>query len=179
MPQPLVTLSYANKFGFTCPIFDAKTSMGSCMKLRDIVWKGQGIDKRQGCQVAMKCGKCPAAALVSMHIYNKNWDNDFHGATEPKEGKLHAAVLAKVENVMIQDSVMNKHAVSAAEKTLLLSASDRIRAQLKTAPGEAPARASDYTPPRKQKASAAPAKAQPSKLEQAAQTGDLAAAISA
>lgn len=177
MADKVITLSYDNKFTFVCPVFNAKTPMGACMQLRDLVWKGQGSEKRQGCQVAMKCGKCPAAALVSLHIYDKAWDNDFHGSREPKEGKLHAAVLAKVENVMIMETVMNKAGVSPAERTLLLSSSERITAQLKTAPGEKPQRASDYHAPKRQR-SVAPAPKN-DKLAEAARTGDMAAAINA
>lgn len=178
-PIQRVTLSEKNQFQFTCPVFDAKTAMGACMKLRDRVWKGQATEKRQGCQVAMKCGKCPAAELVAMHIYNKAWDNDFHGSVEPKAGKLHVAVLAKVERTMIQDSIMRRYAVSAAEKSLLLSATERIQIQMRTAPGEAPGTVSDYTPPKRQKAAAPATPSKPDKLTEAARTGNLAAAISA
>jgi hypothetical protein len=182
MAQRFETLAYTNKFTFTCPIFDAQSTMGACMVLRDRVWQGKAPEKRQGCQVAMKCGKCPAAALVSMHIYDTRWDNDYHGSVEPKQGKLHAEVLAKVENVMIQDSVLNKFAVSPTERNLLLSATDRIREQLKTAPGEKPTRASDYTAPKRKRAAPAPAAAPASnvtdKMLEAAKSGDMAAAIS-
>lgn len=176
-----LTLSSKNQFSFHCPIFDTETKMAACMKLREIVWRGQKVDVRQGCQAAMKCSMCPAAALVSLYIYNHGWDNDFHGSAELKKGKLHALVLDKVARVMPIDRIVNQHNLSQREKELLYSTRDRIEAQLKSAPGERPDRASDYEPPKRQKKaakkSAAPAPA--AAITEAAKTGDIAAAINA
>lgn len=180
-PMRLVTLSPANKFTFVCPLFDAKTMMGHCVQLRDIVWKGKTFPKRLGCQAAMKCGKCPASELISMHIFNGTWNNDFHGSREAKEGKLHAAVLARIERVVMQESVMNALGVSSAERQKLADANERIAQQLKTAPGEAPERASSYDAPRvaARKASKPAPRPVTDKINEAARTGDMSAAISA
>jgi hypothetical protein len=182
--QKRVTLSYRNKFTFTCPIFNSKTEMGACMKLRDLVWAGAQVDVRRGCQAAMGCSMCPVAALVSMHIYNNNWDNDFHGSIEPKEGKLHAQVLDRVARVIPREDIVKKLGLSETEHSLLYSARERIAEQLKTAPGEKPKAASDYEAPAraskpKPKKSAAPAPKTEDAVATAAKSGDLAAAINA
>lgn len=176
-----ISLSDENQFTFTCPIFNAKTKMGACMQLRELVWRGRDTPVRKGCQAAMSCGMCPAAALVSMYAYDRAWDNDFHGSREPKEGRLHAQVLGRILRVVPQDPVLNRYGVSASERDLLYSAQTRIQAQLKTAPGEQPPRASNYDAPAPRKRSAPKPKPAPvdNALNEAARSGDLTAAINA
>jgi hypothetical protein len=177
------SLAYTNQFTFTCPIFDAKTKMGACTKLRDVHAKGKPLEIRRGCQAAMSCGMCPAAEMVRMYWQNKSWNNDHHGSVEPKEGKLHAQLLERVLRVMPQQAVLARYGVSDAERERLLSARERIAAQLKTAPGELIGRrdSDDYEAPKpRRKASSTPAKpASTNTINQAAATGDMSAAINA
>lgn len=174
-----------NQFTFICPIFNAKTKMGQCVTLRDKVWRGDRPPVRRGCQVAMDCGKCPAAEMVRRYCYDQNWTNDHHGSLTPKEGKLMKPILERVRQPMIRDSVMNQAQVSDAERTLLLTANQRIDQQLKTAPGESSRRGTvmDFTDvtTRRRVIEKTPEIVTPTKtvINEAAATGNLAAAINA
>lgn len=177
MPTRYLSLSEKNQFTFTCPVFDTKVKMGTCMMLRDLVWRGKRHEKRRGCQAAMSCGMCPTAAMVSLYSYNAGWQNDHHGSAEPREGRLRSEVLSKVANVIARDSVLNEYAVPPAERRLMLTASERVAAQLRGAPGDKASRgASDYVAPKKTRRTADP---KPALDTSAAKSGDLAAAINA
>lgn len=130
------SLKHSNQFKFKCPVFDTETRMGACVRLRDLVAAGAPPVVRQGCQVAMRCGKCPAQEMVSKYCFDKNWTNDHHGSSTPKEGKLMKAILEKVRRPLIQDRVLTSFNPSERERELLLSANERIDQQLKTAPAE-------------------------------------------
>lgn len=183
MPIHYESLSYKNKFTFTCPVFNAKTTMGACTRLRDMTTAGKTMEIRKGCQAAMKCGMCPAAAMVQMYWQNSSWKNDHHGSLESKEGKLHAQVLERIVRVVPQEPVLSRIGVSASERDLMHTARERIEAQLNTAPGETFNRreVSDYEAPKRKRKTAAPTPKPEinNKLAEAARTGDLSAAINA
>lgn len=169
-----VSIKYANQFTFTCPVFDVDVRMGACMKLRDEVWRGRSPDVRKGCQAAMKCSMCPAAALVSLYAFNSGFQGDHHGSREPKKGRLQALVLDKIANVVPMESVVTKIAMSDIERKRLYSAKERVLEQLKSAPGEAPpGRASDYEAPKRRRSKPKT----PDGVTDAAKSGDLSAAI--
>lgn len=131
-----LTLSPENQFQFTCPIFNARTKMASCMVLRERVWMGKATEKRRGCQVAMNCGMCPAAEIVSKISYSHgDTVSDDYGSIEPKAGRLHADILERVRNVVPLNSILDKSQIDANERQLLLTTRARIDEQLKTAPG--------------------------------------------
>lgn len=183
MPTVYESLQHDNQFRFTCPVFNAETRMGACTELRDKVYMGQTVEKRLGCQAAMRCGKCPAAEMVSQYCFNKTWKNDHHGSMTPKQGKLMKPLLEKVLRVSMRDSVMNGFGITEKERELLLTANERIAQQLKTAPGEsskmgkivdAKAVSRQYGAPVKEEVNVAE-----SAINKAAMTGDLAAAINA
>ena len=177
MATQYISLSDENAFQFVCPLFNAKTKMGSCTKLREMVWMGKHVPVRRGCQAAMRCGKCPAADMVSRYCFDKNWTNDHHGSVEPKEGKLMRSILERIRNVLMRDKVMDECGVPANERLLLESANERIDQQMKTAPGEA---SRNYTPTAARKTVSAPPTApKESEINQAAATGNLTAAINA
>lgn len=180
MAQRYVSLDEKNQFSFKCPVFNAETRMGACVKLRDMVWRGQTPEVRKGCQAAMQSNLCPAASMVSLYIFDKKWDNDFHGSKEPKKGRLHAAVLERISRSMANEEEIKRLHVPENEAEALRDARFRIQKELETAPGEAPQRASDYEPPRKRRSTKS--KQTPehqSKVVDAAKTGDLTAAINA
>lgn len=183
-----VSLSSQNQFTFTCPIFDAKTKMAHCTTLRELVWAGKRIEKRKGCQAAMKCGKCPAAAMINFFITG-TWKDDHHGSLEPKEGKLHARILERIARVQIRESVLNECGVPSAERLLMVDAEARVIAQLKSAPGDTVGskgklledvdiRRTVSKSNTSKPAATAAAKTTDAKRE-AARTGDLSAAINA
>lgn len=174
-----MSLSDQNQFSFTCPTFNAKIRMGSCTMLRDLVWRGRGPEKRKGCQAAMTCGLCPAATMVSLYCFNNSWKNDHHGSATPVDGKLHSQVLAKIAYNVPVDSMIRHYELSPAEETLLYSAGERIREQLKTAPGDFKHRedSADHGSATKKRRVKAAAPAKDTTVNNAAATGDLAAAI--
>lgn len=185
-PTKRVSLDDArNRFSFTCPLFDSNTQMRHCTKLRDLVYVGKRPPYRKGCQAAIHSSKCPAAAMISLYIWDKTFDNDSHGSLEPKQGRLRAEVLEKVQRVMILPSTLDKFGVPAVERLKLEGANERIAEQLKGAPGKHGSRASDgdieertVAPRRKAPARPTP-RSEPSAITTAAETGDLSAAINA
>lgn len=197
-----LTLSNKNEFRFECPVFNAPTKMASCMTLRDAVWAGRNVEKRKGCQVAMRCGMCPAARIVDKISYSKEPVSDDYGSLEPKNGKLHADILERILRVIPINSELERGGVSPEERQMLLTTRPRIEAQLKSAPKSAAfvapkqIRATIYEPTDlkgdrskrtviKEEAHVirdVPARAAPKANEtinQAARTGDMTAAINA
>lgn len=129
-----LTLSHTNEFRFECPVFNAQTKMASCMVLRDAVWAGRYVEKRKGCQVAMRCGMCPAARIVDKISYSRDVASDDYGSLEPKVGKLNADILDKILRVIPIPSELERGSISPEERQLLLTTRTRIEAQLKSAP---------------------------------------------
>lgn len=181
-----LTLSAKNQFTFTCPTFNAETKMSACMALREAVWMGKHIEKRRGCQAAMNCGMCPAAAIVSRINYSREPVSDDYGSLEPKKGKLHANILQRILNVIPRQKELERIGVSDAERELLMTTRPRIEAQLKSAPGDKaqfiePRRTKEAPMSTKLAASEKPKTTKPSQnaINHAAATGDIAAAINA
>lgn len=144
-----LTLSPENQAQTVCPIFNAKTKVASCMLLRERVWAGTRIEKRQGCQVAMRCGMCPAAAIVdSIGKRNGQLSSDDYGSTEPKAVRIHAPILERIKNVIPLKSVLDQYTLTPEERQALLSTRGRIEEQLKTAPGR-DGKSTPYIPPQK------------------------------
>lgn len=177
-----MTLSPENEFSFRCPIFNVDTKMSSCMKLRDLVWRGADVPVRKGCQACMQSSKCPAAAIISKMTYAKE-PQDFYGSTAPKLGKLRPDILNRILRVIVQEPHLNNNAVPPVERSLIASANDRIRKMLGVAAAEGP---DESAPPRRAyavrpapKKAASEEHATPEKdITEAARTGDLGAAIS-
>jgi hypothetical protein len=179
-----LTLAADNQFTFTCPVFNANTKMAACTMLREAVWMGKHVEKRQGCQAAMNCSMCPAAQIVKNISYGKGEVSDDYGSKEPKQGKLHADVLERIVNTVPIAREVERFSLTPNERDLLYSAKERIQAQLKTAPGKsqfiAPKKVSttlrdetDDTTPRQRTVVAK----KNDTLNQAAKTGDMAAAL--
>jgi hypothetical protein len=132
-----MTLSEENQFQFVCPIFNTEVKMAGCMLLREKKWMGQGPSIRRGCQAAMSACKCPAAAIVDQINYGRYPDGvpDNYGAKTPTTGKLRADILDRIRRPMVLSKTLDDYGVSPAERQLLLTANDRIEAQMKSAPG--------------------------------------------
>jgi len=179
-----LTLSAKNQFTFTCPTFNAETKMAACMALREAVWMGKTVDKRRGCQAAMNCGMCPAAAIVSRINYAKEAVSDDYGSIEPKKGKLHRNILERILNVIPRAKELERIGVSDAERELLMTTRPRIEAQLKSAPGDK----AQFIEPRRVRETPISTRismprpkvdAAQDAINHAAATGDMAAAINA
>jgi len=171
MTYPL-SISYQNKFSFTCPIFAASTKLAACVMLRDKIWRGENVPVRKGCQACMHASKCPATAIVNQILRNWKEPPDAYGSLEPVEGKLRADILEQILPVVVPDRELVD--VPPGERALILSANDRIAKQLGVAPS---AKASSRPAQRmKPPAPLKPAKTNDTILNAAA-TGDMAAAI--
>lgn len=184
-----LTLDYTkNKLRINCPIFNAETSMASCVMLRDLVWKGQAPDnKRLGCQACIRSGKCPATSIVQRIMYGKAMPDEY-GSREPKMGKLSVQILERVERVMIQDTHLNQLGVPQNERDLIATANERIAKMKLTAPNDSTASYVRVTAPSipsstktatKRVQSPANKNAGSSAVKSAAMTGDMTAAINA
>ncbi|OCP21873.1 MULTISPECIES: hypothetical protein [unclassified Ensifer] len=131
-----LTLSSENQAQTVCPIFNAKTKVASCMLLRERVWAGTKIEKRQGCQVAMRCGMCPATAIVDrIGKVNGQLASDDYGSLEPKVVRIHAPILERIKSVIPLKSVLDQYQLTPEERQMLQTTRGRIEEQLKTAPG--------------------------------------------
>jgi hypothetical protein len=155
------------------------------MALREAVWMGKSVEKRQGCQAAMRCSMCPAAAIVDKIVYSAGDVSDDYGSIEPKQGKLHADILQRVYAPMPIESWITRYNLTDRERELLFSAKPRVAAQMKTAPG-ANGKSTPFVEPRR----AANTEIRPRKpventptvsneISHAARTGDMAAALNA
>lgn len=167
-----------NKFSFNCPIFGTETRFSACMKLRDMVWKGQQVEIRRGCQAAMMACKCPVTNIVQKAVMSHDEKQETrYAAREPVVGKLHADVLAAILPVIVTEMSMVRYAVGGVERELLASSNTRIEAQLGVAPSkEKPTRRATNAPP--PEAHAPKTKTVKTTIQTAAETGDLSAAIS-
>lgn len=173
------TLSLKNLFTFDCPVFAAETQMRSCVALRNQVWQGKRPPVRKGCQAAMSGGKCPAAEIVRRFAFATGDLTEHCSSSEPKKGKLPRDVLERIRPTIIDQKQMQNFGASSAEIKLMLSANDRIDEQIKTAPKSDNARQQRIAlvdepkpKPRKKAVATKPA------VNEAAQSGDLGAAIS-
>lgn len=177
------TLAEKNQFKFKCPIFGAETKMSSCIKLRDMVWKGQKPEQRKGCQVCMHSGKCPAAQIAQRMAMSgaRAGVSDDYGSATPVLGKLRKDVLEHILPVMVMPSTLLRYALSSAEVSAIETANERIRAMLGSAPGATAKKVAIKGNTRKaKKLDDVNSETKPkveSKIEQAAKTGDLSAAL--
>lgn len=174
------TLSRTNQFSFVCPIFNSATNFRQCGRLRDIVYVGGRPPVRKGCQACIKDSKCPAAEIIRKISFGNGLAPDDHGSTTPVQGKLAAEVLEKIAPIIVMENTMNALGVPTAERELIATANERIEKQLGHAPrGRTAAPSSVSSSRRRSKPRAAPAPATNTKINEAAATGDLAAAVSA
>jgi hypothetical protein len=171
----------ANKASFTCPIFNVETRVSHCLQLRDKVWAGFKPPIRKGCQACMTAGKCPMAKMVDKIIYGKQGKDapEPYASAEPKQVKLRDDLLERVLPVLVRHETMSRYDVSDKERELIESANDRIRKQMQNAPLASSDTVS--TPYRR----SAPKKVAPkpsntnNRINEAAASGDLAAAVNA
>lgn len=165
------TFSYDNKFSFACPIFGSYVEMGECMKLRDMVWRGERIAERQGCQVLMKSDKCPINTIVKDAVRN---GDDPYFSTEHKIGHLDNALLRRIGPILTPESLLNRFVPTDEEREAIITANTRAGDNAKA----------DVKKPRKpitiKRLAKAPEPHEKEKIDaetEAAFTGDLGAAL--
>lgn len=174
----------ANQLTFTCPIFNVETKFAHCTELRHRIYRGEAGTIRKGCQACAASGKCPVVREVNTSIYQgMNLVEHYVSVDEPKKGKLRAQVLEAILPVVVQEQHLAKFDVSPGERDLIMTANERIRQQLGSAPRKDMKPYVDrssrrQTPAERPKfvSSSKPAPAS-EPINQAAATGDLAAAI--
>lgn len=171
------TLQYDNQLVINCPVFPTKSKIAACFILRDLVWRGDGPkDKRQGCQAAMHCGKCPIDRLVKKMV--QTGEDKMH-ASEPVVRDFDTELLDATGRVLISDKQMNQFMLSPAEQKYLVEHNESARNYVnqtvkKTrAIKQAAMELEDVAKP------AAPAKSDASTIVNAAQSGDMSAAVNA
>ena len=178
-----------NQFQFVCPIFEVTTKISQCFKLRELFWRGEKPEVRRGCQVCMRAGKCPAAAIVSKRYpIGKSWQNDYASDT-PVVGKLRKDILERIHRPIVADCYYREFPdVSPAEREKINGASDRIGKMIGAAPlpsDDGPSYSRNFaespTPRKARKAAPKPANknAETNTVGDAAASGNLAAAINA
>lgn len=127
--------SERNQFTFVCPVFNAKTKMATCLKLRELHWTGKRPPQRKGCQACMEASKCPAAAIVqkSIRLGSQNQLSGYFSAT-PVNGKIDQSVLGQILPVLVMRTTMERYGLSKAERDAIDGADQRIEAAIRTAP---------------------------------------------
>jgi hypothetical protein len=166
------TLSPNNQFMINCPTFKVDTKLAACFALRDAVYRGDKPTVRIGCQCVVMSGKCPAVAVVDRMIREKD---DPYFSAEPKVGRLDPTILDKVAPVIVTDSMMKRYPLSPSEEKLIAEANEYARSgkhQRHVAPRRAEKVVMEDVP------TSTPATT-PGPATNAAQTGDMAAAINA
>lgn len=162
------TLSPDNQLKIRCPVFNAETKIAGCFLLRDMVWRGERPEQRQGCQCALLAGKCPIPVILQRMV--REGDDPYHSA-EPKVGTLTDDVLDRIAPVLISDTQMNRHELTPQERKALVQGNEDARSgkrQIRKAPRREE-RVIDDTPP---------VSATDKAVIEAAKKGDLGAAIS-
>jgi hypothetical protein len=186
MSKSYLTLRRENKFSFTCPIFDAKVPMRSCVVLQEKVYRGERVQTRRGCQACITSSKCPASAIIRGIAFNGADATDHCAATEDKHGRLPASALERVYPVVVLESELRRFDVPAAERDMIANSGARIAAQMGGAPREKieARRSVQIDAPEPRRASQRPAErdsapktTQPTTISKAAATGDLSAAL--
>jgi len=177
-PTRYQTLSRENQFRFVCPIFNTEVKFAQCLQIRDAVYNAKELAVRKGCQACVKDSKCPASEVVRKISFGGGNVPDDYGSTTPVTGKVRKDVLEKIAPIIVMQRTLDNLGVGSAERALIASSSERIRkiAGIAALPSEG------YSAPRTASAPAkrAPKKAAPKSdtINQAAATGDLAAAVS-
>jgi hypothetical protein len=89
------------------------------------VWRGEKPVQRQGCQVALHCGKCPITRILANMI--REDDDPYHSA-EPKQGALRPEILAYIGPILVTDEMIKRFDCTPAETARLIAGNDAARA---------------------------------------------------
>lgn len=174
------TLSPANRFSFTCPIFGAAVELRGCLALREKVWRGESQPIRQGCQACMRASKCPIVPMMQSMMREKS---DPYFSLEPKLGHLAADLVKRIANVVVPDAILKLFDIPQRQRDLILETNGQLGAKklkgisnLEEVEFSSPSDSHRDPPERKSKAVKTE---EPDALLVAAATGDLSAAINA
>lgn len=177
------TLSETNQFSFKCPIFGVDTKMATCVKLRSLVWRGVKPPQRKGCQACMEAGKCPAAHVVQKMAMSghRTPQPDTYASDQPVKGKLRRDLLEKILPVMVLHGTLVQSGASKEEIKLINSSNARITEMIPSAPqgqGKTKTKARIAARTSATLEAVKPEQKNREVVTQAAQSGDMAAAIS-
>ncbi|MCK1543288.1 hypothetical protein IVB12_15335 [Bradyrhizobium sp. 179] len=173
------TLQHDNQLVINCPVFPTKSRIAACFILRDLVWRGDGpADKRQGCQAAMHCGKCPINLLIKRMV--QTGEDTYHSTVPGETRDFDTKLLDATGKILISDKQMQRHSLSSAEEKYLLEHNENAKNYVnKTVKQSRRISAKPAMELENVEKPAAPAKTDASALVSAAQTGDMSAAINA
>lgn len=115
--DPKKTLDEANQLYVVCPIFQAETSIAVCFKLRELVWRGERPQQRQGCQVCMKASKCPINNIIWEMI--RKPDIDPYWSTTKKVVQFRDHDLEKIARVVVPEKMMDGYTLTDKEALMI------------------------------------------------------------
>jgi hypothetical protein len=172
-------LAPTNQFTFSCPIFQTDVKMRQCVKLVEVTKVNQKLEVRKGCQACIMSGKCPVDVMSRMISFgNPGVEPDDYASDTPVKGKLSFGLLKRIAPVMVPDRTLNEFGVPDKERDLITSSHASM---MKSLPAYESA---DEAAPKRRRASKSttektPAKAAPAtnRINKAAETGDMAAAL--
>lgn len=172
-------LSPTNQFQFQCPIFNVDVKMRQCVALNEAVKINKQPDVRKGCQACIRSGKCPVDVMGRMISFgNPGVEPDDYAAATPTKGKLHPNLLKRIAPVMVQERTLTEMSVPDVERDLILKSHQRMMSELPKYETEDTERTA--APKRKRASKPKPAETTPApitRVNKAAETGDLAAAL--
>ena len=177
-----------NQFQFQCPVFEVTTKISMCFKLREMFWRGEKPEVRKGCQVCMRAGKCPAAAIVAKkYPSGRSWQDDY-SSDAPVVGKIRRDILERIHRPSIIEAYYREFpGVSDAERLKLETSSERIGKMIGAAPLPSddgpsysrPAIGDSHSSATKKRRVAKPKAENTNTINEAAKSGDIAAALNA
>lgn len=118
--DPKKTLDEVNQLHVVCPIFQAETSIAVCFKLRELVWRGERPQQRQGCQACMRASKCPINNIIWEMI--RKPDIDPYWSTTKKVVQFRDHDLEKIARVVVPEKLMQSYALSEKETLMIAKA---------------------------------------------------------
>src|SRR3954468_1108106 len=98
--QQVKTYAENNQFRFNCPIFKVEVQIKQCLSLRDMVWRGEKVGVRRGCQACLRSSKCPMVPLVHDFSFMREPEDIYH-STEPRVGHLSSALLGRIAKIVV------------------------------------------------------------------------------
>jgi hypothetical protein len=171
------TLQHDNQLVINCPVFPTKSRIAACFILRDLVWRGDGpADKRQGCQAAMICGKCPVDRLVKRMV--KTGEDKMH-STEQVVRDFDGELLDATGKILITDKMMQRFVLSSAEEKYLLEHNENAKNYVSKAAKKPRNIKQTMELEAVEAPKTAPASSDATELVKAAQSGDMSAAVNA
>ncbi|PZR92078.1 MAG: hypothetical protein DI537_14730 [Stutzerimonas stutzeri] len=170
-------LAPTNQFSFTCPIFQVDVKMRQCVKLVETTKVNQKLEVRRGCQACIRSSKCPVDLLSRMISFSApGIEPSDYGSSEPSKGRLDQHILKRIAPVMVLPRTLDEMGVPQAERDLIQRSHDAL---MKAMPSYSDERSAEKPKRRRAARTEEPLakSATTTRVNQAAESGDMAAAI--